>query len=72
MTLMEVRTALERRLGGELTSAALFTSVNTRLILRTGVNLKLIRPEQNEDPVTVARVREALGAMGFSLTEARP
>ena len=48
-TLSSIRFALERELEKELTSAALFTSLNTRLIIRTGVNLKKIQPEQNAE-----------------------
>jgi hypothetical protein len=66
-TLVGIRAALEKRLAGELTASALFTSLNTRLILRTGVNLKMIRPEQNDDRELVSRVREALSAMGFGV-----
>ena len=67
-TLSSIRFALERELEKELTSAALFTSLNTRLIIRTGVNLKKIQPEQNADPALVRRGRGALQQMGFDLS----
>ena len=41
-----------------------FTCMNTRLILRTGVNLKTFTLVQNYDAETVAKVREALADMG--------
>jgi hypothetical protein len=66
-TLLAIRAALEHRLAGELMASTLFTSLNTRLILRTGVNLKLIQPEQNQDRELVSRVLEALRAMGFGV-----
>ena len=44
-----------------------FAFVNTRLVLRTGVNLNAIRPEDNGDKVRVQRVLTALRDMGFAL-----
>jgi len=44
-----------------------FYVVNTRLILQTGVNLKRIKPEQNQDPALVQRVLEALDRMGVAI-----
>ena len=42
--------------------------LTTRVFLRTGVNLKQVRPEQNTDSVVVARVISALAAFGHPLS----
>lgn len=62
-TLEELGTALRRQI--EL--SAVFTSINTRLIIQTGVNLKKVRPEQNADPHIIHRVQRALSGMGIRL-----
>ena len=46
-----------------------FHTINTRLILQTGVNLKKIRPEQNLDPVLIGKVLEALSRMGVTVNK---
>lgn len=48
-----------------------FTCINTRIILRTGVNLKKFTPAQNNDAGAIAKVREALRGMGVVLEDAR-
>lgn len=42
--------------------------LNTRLFLRTGVNLKQIRPDQNTDAALIAKVLGALTAFGHTLS----
>jgi hypothetical protein len=42
--------------------------VTTRVFLRTGVNLKQIRPEQNDNVAVVTKVIGALAAVGHSLS----
>lgn len=44
----------------------MFSLVNTRLILRTGVDLGAIAPTQDADPALVERVLKELQAMGYS------
>ncbi len=46
-----------------------FHTINTRLILQTGVNLKKIRPEQNLDPELIGKVLEALNRMGVAVSK---
>lgn len=63
ITLQDISETLLR----ELPIFAVFTSVNTRVILQTGINLKKIKPEQNDNPAAVQAVRDALARMGFDL-----
>ena len=44
-----------------------FRSVSTRVLLRTGVNLREPRPEQVKDPVAFGKVTTALADMGYAL-----
>lgn len=44
-----------------------FNSINTRLILQTGINLKKIKPEQNADEQAVGKVIAALMRMGVPI-----
>lgn len=62
-TLDAIGTALRER----LPLASNFNSVNTRLILQTGINLKKIKPEQNEDEQAVGKVIAALTRMGVPI-----
>ncbi len=71
MTHFTTLVALGEALQKEIPIFAVFTSVNTRLIIQTGVNLKSVRPEQNEDPETIEAVQTALQRMGFLLEEGR-
>lgn len=41
--------------------------LNTRVLLQTGVNLRNIRPEEDQDPQTVAKVSEVLRKLGISV-----
>ena len=56
---------IESSLREQLPINAVFTSVNTRLIIQTGINLKQIREEQNRNPVVIGKVTEALRRMGL-------
>lgn len=56
------------RLSASVGNPAMLSLINTRLILRTGVDLKDIKPGQNESREAIARVLEELKAMGFPLT----
>jgi serine/threonine-protein kinase len=60
-SLEELSSALRLQLG----EGAVFNSVNTRLILQVGVNLKKCTASQNGDPLVIDRVLEALAKMGF-------
>ena len=42
--------------------------VTTRVFLRTGVNLKQIRPDQNANDAVVMKVIGALAAVGHTLS----
>jgi hypothetical protein len=59
-----VRRALMKQLNED---TAVFTLLNTRLILRTGISLSQINPAQASNPNVVGRVVAALMDMGFSL-----
>lgn len=59
--------SLEQSLRLHLANDAMFTLVNTRLMLRTGVDLKSIDPVQERKPELVAEVIEALKKMGYPL-----
>lgn len=61
-TLVQITTALNAALG----NPAMFSLVNTRVILRTGVDLRNIAPEQNANGDCVTKVLTALEAMGYS------
>lgn len=54
---------LRQRLG----SGAVFQTLNTRLIIQYGVNLKDILPSQNNDLALLTKVAEALARMGIRL-----
>ena len=64
--------ALGAALREKLTAPTHFHTINTRLILQTGVNLEKIRPEQNLDPVLIGKVLEALGRMGVAVSRGTP
>jgi hypothetical protein len=59
-----------RVLSRKIDVPAVYNSINTRLIIQIGINLKKIAPQQNNDPAVVRRVLAALQAMGFTLEEA--
>lgn len=60
-SLGDIESALRR----QLPLNAIFTSVNTRLILQTGINLKQIREDQNKSPAAIDKVVDALRRMGL-------
>lgn len=43
--------------------------LNSRLILRTGINLNAPRPAQRTDPATIEKALAVLREMGFDLDE---
>jgi hypothetical protein len=51
----------------KLENESRFLAVNTRLVLRTGVSLREIKPAQQKDPAVIAKVTAALTAMGIGL-----
>jgi hypothetical protein len=59
----EVATELRRVIGNDMK----FSSVSTRVLLRTSVNLRNPRPDQGSDPAAVTKVVTALGEMGYQL-----
>ncbi len=63
-TLHDVRRAFHARTGAE----EIPKLVNTRIFLRTGVNLMDIKPAQNHDTVLVAKVVTALRDFGHPLS----
>jgi len=62
-TLDDVQRALRTRVGSD----DAMKLVTTRVFLRTGVNLKQVRPEQNADAAVVTKVIGALADFGHSL-----
>jgi hypothetical protein len=46
---------------------AVFGPVSTRVLLRTGVNLRSPRPDHVTDPAAVAKVVSTLADMGYRL-----
>lgn len=62
-SLREIFTALRASLNDE----ALLSLLNTRLIIRTGVDLRVIDPSQDSDPATLKKVADALAKLGFSV-----
>ena len=64
--------ALAAALQAKLATQTHFHTINTRLILQTGVNLKKIRPEQNQDPALIGKVLEALDRMGVAVNKGTP
>jgi hypothetical protein len=42
-----------------------FAFVNTRVVLRTGVNLRDIRPDHHDDPAVLERVQHVLAELGY-------
>jgi len=62
-TLDQVGAALLARVGSELS----LRPVSTRVLLRTGVNLRAPRPDQVSDRASIAKVIAVLAEMGFPL-----
>lgn len=59
---------VQRALRTRVSSDDALKLLTTRVFLRTGVNLKQVRPEQNTDSVVVARVIGALAAFGHPIS----
>ena len=59
---------VQRALRARVSSDDALKLLTTRVFLRTGVNLKAVRPEQNSDAAVVAKVVGALAAFGHALT----
>lgn len=72
MSAIDSLDALSMALRAQLPLASNFNVVNTRLILQTGVNLKRIKPDQNQDEVLIRRVLDALGRMGVVVAGGSP
>ena len=62
-TLQEVLRALQAR----VPSDAQLGPVMLRIALRTGVNLKQIKPEQNGDLTTVSKVLAVVQELGYAI-----
>ncbi len=60
---------IRRALTSSLSNPSMFGLINTRLILRTGVDLAGLHSELNNNPEAVSRVLKALSEMGYSLSE---
>lgn len=60
-------TGLGKALEGRLQNAASLGAVTTRVLLRTGVNLRKPTPQQDGDATAVEKVRSALADMGYDL-----
>jgi hypothetical protein len=58
---------LGSRLENTLNNPASYRAVCTRLLLRTGVNVREPRPEQDRDSALVAKVHKELADMGYQL-----
>jgi hypothetical protein len=60
-------TGLARALESQLQNAASLGAVTTRVLLRTGVNLRTPTPHQDGDTAVVEKVRAALADMGYGV-----
>jgi hypothetical protein len=57
---------IRKVLSAALANPAMFSLVNTRLILRTGVDLSDIKVADDRNPAAIAKVVTALKALGYS------
>jgi hypothetical protein len=62
-SLDDVLVSLRRQVSGDLALGSLCT----RVMLRTGVNLRAPRPDQQADRAVVGRVLSTLTEMGYAL-----
>jgi hypothetical protein len=69
MTMAPARSVgdLAGRLERHLANPTSYGAVATRVLLRTGVNLRTPKPEQANDPAVVNRIATALTEMGYRL-----
>ena len=58
---------VQRALRAQLPTDDMLKLVSTRVFLKTGVNLAMIKPEQNADPTAVMKVTTALAALGYAI-----
>jgi hypothetical protein len=58
---------IKNQLASQLRSDSKFSFINTRLILKTGINLRDYKPEEAFDPVVIAKVLVVLAEHGFTL-----
>ena len=58
-------TDLADRLERQLNNPASVRAVSTRVLLRTGVNMREPKPAQNQDAELVKKVAGALAEMGY-------
>lgn len=63
MGLTQIKNSLETQVG----SPVAFSSVIIRVMLKTGVNLKEIKPDQDKDPVTITKVKTFVGTLGYQV-----
>jgi len=63
--LNEVRRELEKRIGAA--ESIPFWAVNTRVFLRTGVDLKDLKPQQVNDVALVGKVVQCLAELGYPM-----
>lgn len=61
-SIKDLASMLEKKAG----NPASFGAISTRLLLRTGVNLREPRPDQVADRAVVEKVRAALADMGYA------
>lgn len=62
-SLQEISAGLRNKLKTDI----LFGTVSTRVLLRTGVNLKQIQPEQNHNATLVEKVKKAVQELGYAI-----
>jgi hypothetical protein len=58
---------LAGRLERHLANPTSYGAVTTRVLLRTGVNMRSPKPEQANDPAIITKVTGALSEMGYRL-----
>ncbi|APR86009.1 Hypothetical protein A7982_11358 [Minicystis rosea] len=62
---------LARVLSSQISIPAVYNSINTRLIIQTGVNLKKLSPEQCANRELLQKVLAALDKMGVTVEETK-
>lgn len=64
-TVVSSLTELAGRLERKLNNPASYRSIVTRVLLRTGVNIREPKSDQNGDPALVSKVTGILTEMGY-------